>query len=55
MLFPKDTPASDLNPDDPGNADFPQFGHGSIALDGLFNDKEDKEWQAAPTCGGGLR
>ena len=43
ILFgPPDT-ASNLNPGDPTNPDFPQRGHGSIDLSVLFNDPTDKE------------
>ena len=40
MLFPPQDTASNL---DPGELDFPQFGHGSIALRALFNDPDDLE------------
>ncbi len=43
VLFPPDDTASNLDPGDPGVASFPQFGHGSIKLGGLFNDPSDKE------------
>jgi hypothetical protein len=43
VLFPPDDTASNLNPGDRGAADFPQFGHGSIALGVLFNDPSDPE------------
>ncbi|MEE8142712.1 MAG: di-heme oxidoredictase family protein [Planctomycetota bacterium] len=43
VLFgPPDT-ASNLNPGDPMNPDFPQRGHGSIKLSVLFNDPNDPE------------
>ncbi len=43
VLFgPPDT-ASNLDPGDPTNPDFPQRGHGSIDLSVLFNDPNDKE------------
>ena len=43
VLFPPDDTASNLNPGDRGAKGFPQFGHGSIRLTGLFNDKMDVE------------
>ena len=43
VLFPPKDTASNLKPADPGDADFPQSGHGSIALDQLFNDPTDEE------------
>jgi CxxC motif-containing protein (DUF1111 family) len=43
VLFPPDDTASNLNPGDRGAKGFPQFGHGSIRLTGLFNDKTDIE------------
>jgi hypothetical protein len=43
VLFPPADTASNLDPWDPGNPDFPQFGHGSIALRALFNDTSDPE------------
>jgi hypothetical protein len=43
VLFPPDDTASNLNPGDRNAADFPQRGHGSIALTGLFNDPTDPE------------
>lgn len=43
VLFgPPDT-ASNLDPGDPNAPDFPQNGHGSINLTGLFNDPSDPE------------
>jgi hypothetical protein len=36
ILFPPDDTASNLNPGDPTDPDFPQFGHGSINLGELF-------------------
>ena len=38
ILFPPDDTASNLDPGDPATPGFPQFGHGSIRLTGLFND-----------------
>jgi mono/diheme cytochrome c family protein len=38
ILFPPDDTASSLNPGDPATPGFPQFGHGSIRLTGLFNN-----------------
>jgi Di-haem oxidoreductase, putative peroxidase len=43
VLFPPSDTASNLDSGNPGDPDFPQFGHGSIALDQLFNDPTDKE------------
>ena len=43
VLFPPDDTASNLNPGDPSTPGFPQFGHGSIRLTGLFNDPSDVE------------
>ena len=43
VLFPPDDTASNLNPADKEAVDFPQKGHGSIALTVLFNDAADKE------------
>jgi Di-haem oxidoreductase, putative peroxidase len=43
VLFPPPDTASDLDPGDPDERDFPQFGHGRIALDELFHDPNDKE------------
>jgi hypothetical protein len=43
VLFPPDDTASNLDPGDPGKANFPQFGHGSIKLTVLFNDPSDPE------------
>jgi hypothetical protein len=43
VLFPPDDTASNLNPGDPGTAGFPQYGHGSIKLQALFNDPSDPE------------
>ena len=43
VLFPPKDTASNLKPADPGDPDFPQSGHGSIALDQLFNDPTDEE------------
>jgi hypothetical protein len=43
VLFPPKDTASSLNPADPSDAYFPQSGHGSIALDQLFNDQTDEE------------
>jgi CxxC motif-containing protein (DUF1111 family) len=36
VLFPPDDTASNLDPGDPSAANFPQYGHGSIALSVLF-------------------
>jgi CxxC motif-containing protein (DUF1111 family) len=38
VIFPPDDTASNLNPGDPAAPGFPQFGHGSIRLTGLFNN-----------------
>jgi hypothetical protein len=43
VLFPPPDTASNLDPVDPGDPDFPQFGHGSIALGALFIDPDDPE------------
>jgi hypothetical protein len=43
VLFPPDDTASNLNPGDRTTAGFPQFGHGSIMLTVLFNDRTDGE------------
>lgn len=43
ILFPPDDTASNLDPADPTNANFPQFGHGSVKLTVLFNDPSDLE------------
>jgi len=43
VLFPPADTASNLDPVNPGDPDFPQFGHGSIALRALFLDRDDPE------------
>jgi hypothetical protein len=43
VLFPPDDTASNLDPGDPKDPGFPQFGHGSIKLTVLFNDPGDVE------------
>ena len=43
VLFPPPDTASNLDPGNPADPDFPQFGHGSIALGPLFNDPSDRE------------
>jgi hypothetical protein len=43
QLFPPDDTASNLQPADRANPDFPQRGHGAIALTGLFNNPADVE------------
>ncbi|GJL49301.1 MAG: hypothetical protein NPIRA01_05280 [Nitrospirales bacterium] len=43
VLFPPDDTASNLNPKNPRAANYPQNGHGSIALPKLFNDPSDLE------------
>jgi hypothetical protein len=43
VLFPPDDTASNLNPGDPNALNFPQYGHGNIALPKLFNDPNDLE------------
>jgi len=43
VLFPPDDTASDLDPGDPMQPYFPQFGHGSVKLTVLFNDPADPE------------
>ena len=42
-LFPPDDTASNLDPGNPGAANFPQAGHGSIKLGVLFNNPSDPE------------
>jgi hypothetical protein len=43
VLFPPDDTASNLNPGDPQAPNFPQYGHGNIALPALFNNPSDLE------------
>jgi hypothetical protein len=43
VLFPPDDTASNLDPGDPGAANFPQRGHGSIKLGEIFNDPTEGE------------
>jgi hypothetical protein len=43
VLFPPDDTASNLDPGNPSDPDFPQSGHGSIKLTVLFNDPHDPE------------
>jgi hypothetical protein len=43
ILFPPDDTASNLNPGDRSAPDFPQRGHGRIALTVLFNTPADVE------------
>ena len=43
VLFPPDDTASNLNPGDPHAQNYPQYGHGNIALPKLFNDPNDLE------------
>jgi CxxC motif-containing protein (DUF1111 family) len=43
VLFPPDDTASNLDPGDPAQGNFPQVGHGSIKLTVLFNDPADPE------------
>jgi mono/diheme cytochrome c family protein len=43
VLFPPDDTASNLDPGNPGAANFPQAGHGSIKLGVLFNNPSDPE------------
>ena len=43
VLFPPDDTASNLNPGDPQAVDYPQNGHGNIALPALFHDPSDLE------------
>jgi hypothetical protein len=43
VLFPPDDTASNLNPGNRNAVGFPQFGHGSIRLTGLFNNPADIE------------
>ncbi len=43
VLFPPPDTASNLDPGNPADPDFPQSGHGSISLTPLFNDNSDRE------------
>ncbi|MDT3777389.1 di-heme oxidoredictase family protein [Nitrospira sp. MA-1] len=43
VLFPPDDTASNLNPGDSQAQNFPQYGHGNIALPALFNNPSDLE------------
>jgi cytochrome c peroxidase len=43
VLFPPDDTASNLNPANPKDPNYPQSGHGSIKLGALFNDPSDPE------------
>ena len=43
VLFPPDDTASNLNPGDSQTLNFPQYGHGNIALPALFNHPNDLE------------
>jgi len=43
VLFSPDDTASNLSPINPAAANFPQNGHGAIALTGLFNNPADRE------------
>jgi len=43
VLFPPDDTASNLDPGDRTQQNFPQYGHGSIKLTVLFNDPTDPE------------
>jgi hypothetical protein len=43
VLFPPQDTASNLDPGNPGNLDFPQLEHGSILLRKLFNNQDDLE------------
>jgi hypothetical protein len=43
VLFPPDDTSSNLNPTNVNTPGYPQFGHGSIALTGLFNNPNDPE------------
>ena len=43
VLFPPDDTASNLNPGDPQAQNYPQYGHGNIALPKLFNDPNELE------------
>lgn len=43
VLYPPDDTASNLDPGDPNQQYFPQFGHGSIKLTVLFRDPTDLE------------
>ena len=43
VIFPPDDTASNLDPGDRDTPGFPQFGHGSVRLTGLFNNPNDPE------------
>ena len=43
VLFPPPDTASNLNPENTANPDYPVRGHGSIKLDVLFLDPSDRE------------
>ncbi len=43
VLFPPDDTASNLDPGNPSDPDFPQRGHGAIDLSVLFLNPADKE------------
>ncbi len=43
VLFPPNDTASNLNPGDPNTPGFPQFGHGHLELEVLFNDPTEPE------------
>ena len=43
VLFPPDDTASNLDPGNPSDPNFPQAAHGSIKLTVLFNDPTDPE------------
>jgi hypothetical protein len=43
VLFPPPATASNLDPPNPADPNFPQSGHGSLSLFPLFNDPSDRE------------
>ena len=43
VIFPPDDTASNLNPGNKNDPNFPQSGHGNIKLPVLFNDPTDPE------------
>jgi len=43
VLFPPGDTPSNLNPKNPGKMDYPQRGHGSVRLTGVFNNPSDPE------------
>jgi hypothetical protein len=43
VIYPPEDTASNLDPGNPGAANFPQYGHGSVKLTVLFNNPADIE------------